>query len=142
MADHRFLNRATAGQELARHLSRYRHRSDVLVLGLPRGGVPVAAAVASELGAPLDVFLVRKLGVPGKGELAFGAIAEGGVKVLSAETMRQLAIPAHAAEEVAVRERGSSSAAPSCISCRLAWASIPGGWSSGASHDRARLARC
>jgi erythromycin esterase-like protein/predicted phosphoribosyltransferase len=101
----KLLNRTTAGRELARHLAGYRERSDVLVLGLPRGGVPVAAAVASELGAPLDVFLVRKLGVPGYGELAFGAIAEGGVKVLSAETMRQLRIPPHAAEEVAVRER-------------------------------------
>ena len=106
MADHRrFANRGAAGQALARELSAYQNRSDVLVLGLPRGGVPVAAAVASALGAPLDVFLVRKLGVPGYAELAFGAIAEGGVKVLSAETMRQLDIPAHAAEQVAVRER-------------------------------------
>jgi erythromycin esterase-like protein/predicted phosphoribosyltransferase len=106
MADrHRFADRTAAGRELARHLSGYKNRSDVLVLGLPRGGVPVAAAVVTALGAPLDVFLVRKLGVPGYAELAFGAIAEGGVKVLSAETMRQLGIPSRAAEEVAVRER-------------------------------------
>jgi erythromycin esterase-like protein/predicted phosphoribosyltransferase len=100
-----FANRNAAGRELARHLSGFKDRSDVLVLGLPRGGVPVAAAVAAALGAPLDVFLVRKLGVPGHAELAFGAIAEGGVKVLSAETMRQLGISTQAAEHVAVRER-------------------------------------
>jgi len=74
----RFHNRADAGRQLALSLTELAGRSDVLVLALPRGGVPVAAEVARHLGAPLDVFLVRKVGVPGHEELALGAIAEGG----------------------------------------------------------------
>jgi putative phosphoribosyl transferase len=101
----RYRNRSDAGHELARHLSEYEGRPDVLVLGLARGGVPVAAAVASRLGAPLDVFLVRKLGVPGHPELAMGAIAEGGIKVLSHWLIEELAIPHALINEVAVRER-------------------------------------
>ena len=85
-----FRNRADAGQQLASHLSQYRDRSDVIVLGLPRGGVPVAAEVATALNAPLDAFLVRKLGVPGHEELAMGAIASGGVRVLNEDTVREL----------------------------------------------------
>jgi erythromycin esterase-like protein/predicted phosphoribosyltransferase len=100
-----FLNRVDAGRQLAGRLTRYAYRSDVLVLALPRGGVPVAAQVAAALGAPFDVFLVRKLGVPGHEELAMGAIAEGGVKVLSQSLIRDLAIPASLVDEAAARER-------------------------------------
>jgi len=85
-----FRNRAEAGRRLAGALRHLAGRTDVLVLGLPRGGVPVAYEVATALGAPLDVFVVRKLGVPGQPELAFGAIASGGVRVLSEEIGRRL----------------------------------------------------
>ena len=83
----RFADRADAGRRLARALDRYRDQ-DVLVLGLPRGGVPVAYQVASVLAAPLDVLVVRKLGVPYQPELAFGAIGEGGVEVLNDAVLR------------------------------------------------------
>ena len=101
----RFLDRADAGRQLAKTLTAYGGRSDVVVLGLPRGGVPVAFEVARELRAPLDLFLVRKLGVPGHPELAMGAIAEGGVEVLNDELIRDLGIPQKMVQEVAVRER-------------------------------------
>lgn len=100
-----FRDRADAGRQLADRLTAYSQRPDVLVLGLPRGGVPVAAEIAARLHAPLDVFLVRKLGVPSHPELAMGAIAEGAVKVLSESIIRDLEIPAPLVEEVAVRER-------------------------------------
>src|SRR5258708_17658464 len=77
-----------AGQLLAGKLAAYANRADVIVLGLPRGGVPVAYEVAHALNAPLDVFLVRKLGVPGHEEIAMGAIATGGVRVLNDQTVR------------------------------------------------------
>ena len=80
-----FRDRTEAGQKLALLLRRYNHRKDVVVLGLPRGGVPVAYEIATALGAPLDVFVLRKLGVPDHEELAFGAIASGGVRVLDDE---------------------------------------------------------
>src|SRR5437867_1045560 len=79
----RFRNRSEAGQLLARALQRYRDQPNVLVLALPRGGVPVAYEVATALDAPLDIFVVRKLGVPGHEELAMGAIATGGTVVLN-----------------------------------------------------------
>ncbi len=88
-----FHDRRDAGRALADSLRAYGGREDVLVLGLPRGGVPVADEVARSLGAPLDVFLVRKLGVPGQEELALGAIASGGVRVVNADLVRQFAIP-------------------------------------------------
>jgi predicted phosphoribosyltransferase len=90
----RFKNRQEAGRVLAEDLERrgYGDRSDILVLGLPRGGVPVAYEVARALGAPLDVFIVRKLGVPGHEELAMGAIASGGVRVVNVEVVRMLGI--------------------------------------------------
>src|SRR5882762_6593985 len=88
----RFRNRIEAGRLLAEQLREYRGRDDVVVLGLPRGGVPVAFEVARELGAPLDVFLVRKLGVPGREELAMGAIASGGMRVLNRDVVRKLKI--------------------------------------------------
>jgi predicted phosphoribosyltransferase len=101
----RFLDRADAGRQLAERLTVYAGRSDVVVLALPRGGVPVAYEVARELRAPLDVFLVRKLGVPGHPELAMGAIAEGGVEVLSDDLIHELGIPQKIVQQVAVRER-------------------------------------
>jgi predicted phosphoribosyltransferase len=88
----RFTDRREAGRELAAHLMHYAGRDDVIVLALPRGGVPVAYEVAKALGAPLDVFLVRKLGVPGHEELAMGAIASGGVIVLKEPLIRALGI--------------------------------------------------
>ena len=85
-----FRNRSEAGRQLAEKLTSYARRDDVIVLGLARGGVPVAHAVASHLRLPLDVFIVRKLGVPGYGELAMGAIASGGVRVLNEDVVRTL----------------------------------------------------
>src|ERR1044071_5832358 len=85
-----FPNRPEAGRFLATRLSKYAGRGDVIVLGLPRGGVPVAFEVAQALRVPLDVFIVRKLGVPGFEELAAGAIASGGVRVLNDDVMRAL----------------------------------------------------
>lgn len=99
-----FQNRADAGRYLARLLENYRGRPDVLVLGLPRGGVPVAYEVARELGAPLDVYIVRKLGVPGHEELAMGAIATGGVIVLNRDVVTELGIPDHLIRQVIERE--------------------------------------
>ena len=91
----RFRDRTEAGQLLAAKLTAYAHRPDVLVLGLPRGGVPVAFEVAERLNVPLDIFLVRKLGVPGQEELAMGAIATGGVCVFNDDLMPLLQIPRH-----------------------------------------------
>jgi predicted phosphoribosyltransferase len=101
----RFTDRRHAGRELARLLKTYAGRSDVIVLGLPRGGVPVAAEVARTLGVPFDVFIVRKLGVPGHEELGFGAIAQGGVQVLNEPLIRDLALPRPVVEQVAAREQ-------------------------------------
>ena len=85
-----FANRAEAGRRLVEKLTAYRDRTDAIVLGLPRGGVPVAYEVAQQLGLPLDVFVVRKLGVPGYEELAMGAIASGNVSVLNEDVLRTL----------------------------------------------------
>src|SRR5262245_1330487 len=100
----RFHDRAEAGRQLADQLDEYGRRSDVIVLGLPRGGVPVAFEVARALQAPLDVFLVRKLGVPGHPELAMGAIAAGGVRVLSEDLISELGIPRPLVEQASARE--------------------------------------
>ena len=100
-----FRNRAEAGQTLAALLMGYADRPDVIVLGLPRGGVPVAYEVARALHAPLDVFLVRKLGVPGHEELAMGAIAMGGVRVLNTAVVESLGIPESAIAAVTAREQ-------------------------------------
>ncbi len=99
-----FRDRIEAGHQLARRLSKYADRSDVVVLALPRGGVPVGYEVAQALNAPLDVFVVRKLGVPGQEELAMGAIASGGVRVLNESVLSQLHIPEEAVDDVAARE--------------------------------------
>jgi predicted phosphoribosyltransferase len=100
----RFRDRADAGRRLAEKLTAYADRSDVVVLGLPRGGMPVAFEVARALAAPLDVFVVRKLGVPGHEELAMGAIATGGVCVLNDEIVHGLGIPEDRIDAVAARE--------------------------------------
>ena len=99
-----FADRAEAGQLLAEKLLDYAGRDDVIVLGLPRGGVPVAFEVAQRLGAPLDVFIVRKLGVPGFEELALGAIASGGVRVLNQDVARSLPNVEEALQSVTARE--------------------------------------
>ena len=100
-----FRDRRDAGQVLANALAKYKDRSDVLVLGLPRGGVPVAYEVARGLNAPLDVFLVRKLGVPGQEELGMGAIATGGVRILHEGIIRELGIPSNTVETVTINEQ-------------------------------------
>jgi putative phosphoribosyl transferase len=99
-----FPNRTEAGRLLAEKLAKYAGRDDVIVLGLPRGGVPVAFEVAHRLGAPLDVFVVRKLGVPGFEELAAGAIASGGVRVLNEDVMRAIPHADEVIEAVTARE--------------------------------------
>ena len=101
-----FRDRFQAGQLLAKRLTQHANRSDVIVLGLPRGGVPVAFEVAKELNAPLDVFLVRKLGVPGYPELAMGAIASGGVRVLNDAVVYQLDLPQRVIDAVAREQEG------------------------------------
>ncbi|MGZ3352089.1 MAG: erythromycin esterase family protein, partial [Xanthobacteraceae bacterium] len=100
-----FRDRREAGRVLAEKLAAFSNRPDVLVLALPRGGVPVAYEVARALGAPLDVFVVRKLGVPGYEELAMGAVATGGVRVLNDQLVERLGIPEHIIDAVAARER-------------------------------------
>lgn len=104
MKPQRFRNRTDAGRRLAEKLAAYADRPDVLVLALPRGGVPVGFEVARALGAPLDVFLVRKLGVPGCEELAMGAVATGGGRVLNDEIVRGLGISEHEIDAAAARE--------------------------------------
>jgi putative phosphoribosyl transferase len=99
-----FQNRADAGRRLAAHLTAYQDQPHVIVLGLPRGGVPVGYEVAAALHVPLDVFLVRKLGVPGHEELAMGAIASGGVRVLNDDVLRILPIPEQVIDAVAAEE--------------------------------------
>jgi putative phosphoribosyl transferase len=99
-----FSNRTEAGRLLAEKLVNYAGRTDVIVLGLPRGGVPVAYEVAKRLAVPLDVFIVRKLGVPGFEELAVGAIASGGVRVLNEDVMRALPNADETIESVTAKE--------------------------------------
>src|SRR5881227_1418445 len=99
-----FANRTEAGRLLAEKLENYAGRDDVIVLGLPRGGVPVAYEVAKRLVAPLDVFIVRKLGVPGFEELAAGAIASGGVRVLNEDVVRAIPYATEAIEAVTAKE--------------------------------------
>lgn len=100
-----FFNRIEAGKFLAENLSAYSNRDDVLVLALPRGGVPVAAEVAKRLNVPLDVFVVRKLGVPDHPELAMGAIASGGVRVINRDVVEALRIPEIVSDAVAAQEQ-------------------------------------
>ena len=99
-----FADRREAGKELAAKLGAYRGRQDVVVLALPRGGVPVAFEVAEALDAPLDIFVVRKLGMPGHPEFAIGAIASGGVRVLSEDAIHWYGISSSQIEAVAAEE--------------------------------------
>ena len=99
-----FQDRSEAGEHLATQLAKFANRDDVLVLALPRGGVPVAYEVAKALQAPLDIYLVRKLGVPGHEELAMGAIATGGVRVLNDDVVKYLRIPKSVIDLVAETE--------------------------------------
>lgn len=111
--DGRFRDRQDAGRALAHHLAGYADQPDVLVLALPRGGVPVAHEVARALDAPMDIFLVRKLGVPGQEEFAMGAIASGGVRILNEQVVQALglredqitAVTAHEQRELERRDR-------------------------------------
>ncbi|HWN94017.1 MAG TPA: phosphoribosyltransferase family protein, partial [Methylomirabilota bacterium] len=100
-----FSNRSEAGRALSRELSHYAGRNDVVVLALPRGGAPIGFEVARALHVPLDVFLVRKLGVPQYEELAMGAIASGGTRVLNESVVERLRITADQIEEVSRREQ-------------------------------------
>ena len=100
-----FRDRVEAGEFLAEGLSQYRDRDDVIVLALPRGGVPVAAEIARRLHVPFDVFVVRKLGVPGHEELAMGAIATGGARVINDDVVGPLGIPSQVIDSVARREQ-------------------------------------
>jgi len=99
-----FFNRTEAGQYLAENLNNYANREDVLVLALPRGGVPVGGVVGKRLNAPLDVFVVRKLGLPGHPELAMGAMASGGVRVFNGEIMNAFRIPDEVVDAVSAQE--------------------------------------
>jgi putative phosphoribosyl transferase len=101
----RFRDRPEAGRELGEELHAFAGREDVIVLGLPRGGVPIAYEVARALRAPLDVFVVRKLGVPGREELALGAIASGGVRVLNSRLIAALELPEDWIESIHASER-------------------------------------
>lgn len=101
----RFDDRRAAGAELAVRLEHLKARDDVVVLALPRGGVPVGFEVARALGAPLDIFVVRKLGVPGHAELAMGAIASGGIRVLNDDVVSWYGIPVGVIERVAREEQ-------------------------------------
>jgi predicted phosphoribosyltransferase len=100
-----FRDRSDAGRQLAARLTHYANHDDVIVLALPRGGVPVGFEVAEALSAPLDVFLVRKLGVPGHEELAMGAIASGGVRVLNDQVVRTLRPSEAVIEQIEAKER-------------------------------------
>jgi len=104
MPDLPFRDRPQAGQLLSKKLAGYANREDVIVLALPRGGVPVAREIARSLRTPLDVFLVRKLGVPGQEELAMGAIASGGVRILNQDIVQAMAIPTHVIDSVTATE--------------------------------------
>src|SRR5947209_9456292 len=105
MRDDRFVDRKEAGRELGNALAgRFGNRDDIIVLALPRGGVPIGYEVASVLRAPLDIFIVRKLGFPGHDEFAMGAIASGGVRVLNEEVFRDYPVPMHLVDAIAERE--------------------------------------
>jgi putative phosphoribosyl transferase len=99
-----FRDRSEAGQLLAEQLREYEKRPDVIVLALPRGGVPVGFEIATRLELPLDVFVVRKLGVPGQRELAMGAIASGGVRILNKDVLRAMPYAATAVAEITAQE--------------------------------------
>src|SRR6184192_1465207 len=99
-----FRDRVEAGRKLAGQLIEYRGQRDLIVLALPRGGVPVGYEVAQALGAPLDVFIVRKLGVPGHEEYAMGAVASGGIRVLNDDAVHSLGLTEAVVERVTAKE--------------------------------------
>lgn len=101
----KFRDRTSAGQQLAQRLQSFAHRSDVIVLALPRGGVPVAVEIAASLHCPLDLCCVRKLGVPSRPELAFGAIAGDGVRVLNTAIINELKVSQRQQQQIEQRER-------------------------------------
>src|SRR5829696_6275350 len=105
MSSEPFRDRVEAGELLGQALARYRGQDDVVVLALPRGGVPVAREVAGFLGVPFDVYVVRKLGVPGHEELAMGAIASGGVRLINDDVVNALGIPSNVIDSVARSEQ-------------------------------------
>ncbi|HWI16535.1 MAG TPA: phosphoribosyltransferase [Vicinamibacterales bacterium] len=105
MSSSPFRDRVEAGQQLAERLLSYRNRADVVVLALPRGGVPVAYQISQALNVPLDVFVVRKLGVPGHEELAMGAIATGGIRVVNEDVVIPFGIPSTVVDSVACSEQ-------------------------------------
>ena len=126
MTPKRFSDRREAGRLLAAKLAAYANRPDVVVLALPRGGVPVAFEVAQALNAPLDVFVVRKLGVPGYEELAMGAVATGGLRVLNEQIVQDLRIPGLRNRPSRCRGRRGVDAARACLprrssASRCAW---------------------
>jgi predicted phosphoribosyltransferase len=135
----RFRDRSDAGQQLATKLAAYANRPDVLVLALPRGGVPVAFEVAKALNAPLDIFLVRTLGMPGHKELAMGAIAPGGVVVRNEEVLRMLPLPQQAIDALVAKEQRElerherlyHSARPACDVCNKIVILVDDGLASG-----------
>jgi putative phosphoribosyl transferase len=100
-----FTDRSDAGRILASKLGRYKGRADVVILALPRGGIPVAYEIGKELGAPVDVFVVRKLGVPGQEELAMGAIATGDVRIVNYDVVNQLGLDQGTIDRVTDQER-------------------------------------
>ena len=100
-----FKNRYDAGKQLASELPEYKNQKDLIILGLPRGGIPVAYEIALELNIPLDIFTVRKLGVPGQNELAMGAVASGGVRVLNEDVIAALRIPNDVIDKITVIEQ-------------------------------------
>jgi predicted phosphoribosyltransferase len=104
MSGKRFRDRVDAGRQLAHELAGYVAREDVVVLGLPRGGIPVASEIAEALRVPLDVFLVRKVGVPGHEELAMGAVASGGVRWLNEDLVDRIGLSPADVDEVVARE--------------------------------------
>lgn len=123
-----FRDRRDAGRLLAEKLAAYANRRDVLVLALPRGGVPVAYEVARALGAPLDVFVVRKLGVPGYEELAMGAVATGGVRVLNDQLVERLGIPEHSRGQAHRRTTGPRKARQQTARSSTPCARLPTRW--------------
>jgi predicted phosphoribosyltransferase len=143
-----FHDRSDAGQVLARRLSAWRGRPDALVLALPRGGVPVGHAVAQALGLPLDVLIVRKLGVPGHEEFAMGAIASGGARVMNDEVVRMLRIGTAQIEaaaqaeaiELARRERVYRGARPALAVARRSVLLVDDGLATGATMRAAARA--